>query len=1545
MRYSVRLLFILSLFGNLLFAQNDPHQMWRERPINQNVIKNWEFSNPLGRATVWDIDQDKFGFIWLATSEGVIRFDGRRSTVFNLNNTSVFESQDFAQVEVAQDGKVWVCGRDGLYYYDGEKFNEWVSDDVEISLAWKIITRQDGSLIALANGQALEIDETGVKKAPFGIENAYQLKRGFDDRIWVMLNTGKVKYVKDKQLYDLPEVNEYTGEVAIRMVVDDAEGNLYISLDDERLLYYNHEEFIEINSEKAFDIGLVRNLFPDSHGFVWASSVNGTYRFSKDKVESLTTHDGLSDNGVRTLFEDRNGDIWIGTYRGLNYIPKSPVGLVQLNEGGVTTPVETKAVIEASDGNIWVATGGKGLYLYQKGELVKPKASFRMPSNIFTINEQSNGDLLIGGENGLIKVRYQNGVLEFLQKIVSSNVRFAYATGDDVVWINEIGGLAKTRTLLYRDNELVEVPELNGKNVRWINEFQPDNFIIGTLNGLFRYYRGEVTEVGGSYGFSTEAFTSYFNGEENLWAVTEGKGLIRYEKSSGQLTTHNSKNGFSISSPTAIMMDANSGVWFSSLSGLYRVALSELKRNIIEQDSLKSVEYYPANVTVSPAGHPINWKAKNGVIYYSSPNGLVVVNENYRAPRTRNYQVQSITVDGEEYHPEEIVEIPPYSNKISIRFSTIDFQERGDLSFEYKLEGFDKGWYNIKGVRDIYYTNLPAGNYSFRLREVNSDGYYEEANQAFTIIKAKYWYRTNLAIILYIVLIILLFVLAYRARTRSIREHNSRLQEQVISRTTRLEEVLFSLEEKVEERTSSLLRANEQLNLAMDAGKHASYVWSLNKKGERVAEYSDRYFKLLGYEPQSFQTTWDNFIEIIHPDDKEYVVNTIEEMLDSQRSIDPITTFEVEYRARRKDGAYIWMSSNGKLLESRITGLVTDISDRKEAELEQKSSHEMFQKLFEQSTSAHLLVDSNGAIVMQNAKAESVFGYQGEEWKSVRVEDLIPHNYRGHHVGLREGYHKAEFSAPITIERDLEGLTKAGEVIPLQIGVSPINLQDKKYTLVLVIDMSERVKMENALKSSKQELQRQRDRYMTIFQNISDALFILDVDDNGEFKFVEFNKAQEAIINLSTEQVANKSVSEVFPDFAEYLEWRYSTCRDSLQTITYREQLSLKTGKRDFDTSLVPIIENGKVVRIIGIAHEITGQLAQDKLIKDKEEKLRYALQASQDAIFDWNMTNGIMEFSDALFRMLEYDRSEIDENLESLMKIAHSGDIDNIHKADLLRIINKLEVGEQFASSFRMKKKSGEWLWVLLKGKVVERDAQGRAQRFVGIITDITGEREKTKEKLETVLLTEDNERSRISREIHDGLQQTLTITALNMEFAKKEVEKLSEKGKEKFNTAWEYLQKSIAESRTVAHSLMPKAIVDFGLVSACKSLIMQYDNSIEETAFRFDENLADERIADKNVEVTLYRILQESINNIIKYARASEVNVQLKMFEDIILMTIEDNGVGFDVEAVKAKGNGYGLRSMQNRIDAISAHLEIDSAPGKGTVVIVEILKEALE
>ena len=229
----------------------------------------------------------------------------------------------------------------------------------------------------------------------------------------------------------------------------------------------------------------------------------------------------------------------------------------------------------------------------------------------------------------------------------------------------------------------------------------------------------------------------------------------------------------------------------------------------------------------------------------------------------------------------------------------------------------------------------------------------------------------------------------------------------------------------------------------------------------------------------------------------------------------------------------------------------------------------------------------------------------------------------------------------------------------------------------------------------------------------------------------------------------------------------------------------------------------------------------------------------------------------------------------------------------------------------------------------------------MVGTHIDITKDKRKTQDILEAVLKTEDTERSRISREIHDGLQQTLIISSLNFQAAKKEITDLSWLAAEKFEAGWKYLQTSITQSRSVAHSLMPKAIVDFGVISAFESLIDEMNKTSERTEFSFYHNFEDERLDNNQIEVTLYRILQEAINNIVKYAKATRVDVQLKDYDDIIMLTVEDNGVGFDTTDIKNKSTGLGLKSMQNRLDAINGFLEIDSAPGRGTTILVEINK----
>lgn len=347
-----------------------------------------------------------------------------------------------------------------------------------------------------------------------------------------------------------------------------------------------------------------------------------------------------------------------------------------------------------------------------------------------------------------------------------------------------------------------------------------------------------------------------------------------------------------------------------------------------------------------------------------------------------------------------------------------------------------------------------------------------------------------------------------------------------------------------------------------------------------------------------------------------------------------------------------------------------------------------------------------------------------------------------------------------------------------------------------------------------------------------------------------------------------------------------------------------------------------------------------NKALMESDERYKYALEATNEGIWDFNVVNNTIKFSPSIYTMLGYKPYEFKENRDEIYKrISNKSERQehiDIHKKLISEASNN-----QFLDEYKMKKKNGSEIWIQIKGKVVERDKNGAPIRVVGTQIDITSEKRKTQEMLEAILKTENIERSRISREIHDGLQQTLTISSLNFQSAKKESSKFSSIAFDKFETGWKYLQESIVESRTVAHSLMPKAIIDFGVISAFENLINQLDESSETTEFIFFHNFKKERIKNQEIEITLYRILQEAINNIIKYAKAKSVTIQLKNYHEMYMLTVEDDGIGFDVSSITQKSSGLGFQSMKNRLDAIDGFLEIDSKIGNGTTIIIQINK----
>lgn len=199
-------------------------------------------------------------------------------------------------------------------------------------------------------------------------------------------------------------------------------------------------------------------------------------------------------------------------------------------------------------------------------------------------------------------------------------------------------------------------------------------------------------------------------------------------------------------------------------------------------------------------------------------------------------------------------------------------------------------------------------------------------------------------------------------------------------------------------------------------------------------------------------------------------------------------------------------------------------------------------------------------------------------------------------------------------------------------------------------------------------------------------------------------------------------------------------------------------------------------------------------------------------------------------------------------------------------------------------------------------------------------------------IIEAEENERKRMSSTLHDGLGQLLSAAKMNMQ-ASEEKFSSNEKDRESFAKIVSLLDDSIKEMRDVTHQMMPGAFIRFGLSGALKSLIEKIDSDSLEINLNIEGLHKD---PDHNVQIMLYRIFQECINNVIKHAKATKLYISLIQTDDIIDVTIEDNGVGFDVNEIS---DGIGLENIRTRVNFLKGIIDISSDKGKGTLVAFHI------
>lgn len=202
-------------------------------------------------------------------------------------------------------------------------------------------------------------------------------------------------------------------------------------------------------------------------------------------------------------------------------------------------------------------------------------------------------------------------------------------------------------------------------------------------------------------------------------------------------------------------------------------------------------------------------------------------------------------------------------------------------------------------------------------------------------------------------------------------------------------------------------------------------------------------------------------------------------------------------------------------------------------------------------------------------------------------------------------------------------------------------------------------------------------------------------------------------------------------------------------------------------------------------------------------------------------------------------------------------------------------------------------------------------------------------------ILESEENERQRLARELHDGVGQLLSATKLNLSSLNFSLQQTDEK--DKLQNSMNILDDSIKEIRNISHNMVPDILLKSGLKRAVEDFISRI-NQTKKLEIHFECNSFEENSLNDTSKLMLYRIIQESVNNTIKYAQAKQMSIQLSADETEISLLMEDNGKGFDIEEVKSKG-GIGLKNIQLRTDYLKGKLEIESSPQNGTTIIIEI------
>lgn len=602
---------------------------------------------------------------------------------------------------------------------------------------------------------------------------------------------------------------------------------------------------------------------------------------------------------------------------------------------------------------------------------------------------------------------------------------------------------------------------------------------------------------------------------------------------------------------------------------------------------------------------------------------------------------------------------------------------------------------------------------------------------------------------------------------------------------------------------------------------------------------------------------------------------------------------------------------------------------RKIAERKLIANEKELQKLslaVRQSPNTIVITDYDGKIEYVNPKFSELTGYTSEEAIGKNPNILSSGRqtkayYENLWLTIKSGK---------TWKGNFVNIKKNGDKYWESATISPIKNNEGQITNFIAIkeDITEKVMME-------EKLQQSNKRFVQVAELAGDLIW--EVDKNGTYQYV--SPIISKLLGYEVEEVVGKLTIQDLIDGSNLQSNQTQIEEYFLQRIQFEGVVNIlhhKDGQSVWvKSSGGPIFDaEGQFMGFRGTDTNITELVKEQERLRLSNKQYTSLISNIQGMVYrcKHDRHRSMLFVSMGCKELTGYEDFEFIQNPLLFDELIAEEDRD-----EAAHIIDQsVSQGVPFTINYRISDNNGKRRWVHDRG-LATLDGKGQVMYIEGIIYDITDRLMAQEMILNASMKTELQERSRISKEIHDGLQQTLTSSFLHFEGMRKEMDNIGGKLQSLFTNGYHLLNKGIEETRSIAHRLLPKVIEEYGLVEAIESLVKSMGDP--KLAIEFYHNIPPEEQINKNLELVLYRIVQEATNNVMKYANASKYSIQLFLYSNQIVLTLEDNGKGFDMMALDQKLSGFGLMSMKSRADAVGGYLQIDSRPGKGTNIMVTI------